>query len=381
MIKRWVKVLISVIVGLAAGSAAFVGWVASMFMGRAGFYTVAIAAAYAALMTALVAWTGSRRKIMFAGLCALLVAALAMGIRIGYDGYIASIPVVKESRIQLNEYRPFTEGSKAARLDGQASLRLSDGLPRIDGATALYPLYASFVAATYPEGDYDPESGPVLCTTTGNAYKNLINGDVDVIFCAEPSDEQLRAVAEKGAAFDMTPIGKEAFVFFVNDKNPVTGLSSEQVRGVYSGRITDWSELGGKPGAIKVFQRPKNSGSQTILEKIMIGHELMEPLREEVIDGMGGIIERTADYKNYKNAIGYSFLYYSTRMAANGLIRLLAIDGAYPSGESIRDGSYPFTSSFYAITLGSPTQETKELITWILSNEGRMLVERTGYIR
>ena len=103
---------------------------------------------------------------------------------------------------------------------------------------------------------------------------------------------------------------------------------------------------------------------------------------------MGGIIREVASYRNYKNAIGFSFRYYSTEMVRNGDIRLLALNGVEPTRETIRDGSYPIASEFYAVTsspIGAPApQETNTHIAafldWILSPEGQTIIEKTGYV-
>ena len=129
------------------------------------------------------------------------------------------------------------------------------------------------------------------------------------------------------------------------------------------------------------YQRPKDSGSQTIMENIIMGNTpIMEPLKENVVGGMGGIVERVSDYRNYINAIGYSFLFFTTEMVKNDEIKLLSIDGIMPSRETIQSNKYPFSGPFYAITTGNETENTKRFIEWILSEEGQYLVESTGYI-
>lgn len=75
--------------------------------------------------------------------------------------------------------------------------------------------------------------------------------------------------------------------------------------------------------------------------------------KEDVVTGMGGIISKTADYKNYKNALGYSFLFFATEMVRNGDIRLLEVDGVMPDKSTIRDRTYPLAAEFYAVTAGS----------------------------
>ena len=114
----------------------------------------------------------------------------------------------------------------------------------------------------------------------------------------------------------------------------------------------------------------------------------MEPEKEDRIAGMGGIIRQVASYRNYKNALGFSFRFYCTEMVANGDIRLLALNGVLPTKETIRDGSYPVSSSFYAVTaspVGEPAPQATDdtigaFLNWILSDEGQQIVEESGYV-
>ncbi len=93
-------------------------------------------------------------------------------------------------------------------------------------------------------------------------------------------------------------------------------------------------------------------------------------------------------YRNYLGAIGFSFRFYASEMAANRQIKLLALEGVAPTKESIRDGSYPIASSFYAVTaspIGEPAPEETDgdlaaFLAWIRSPEGQELVEKTGYV-
>ncbi len=293
-----------------------------------------------------------------------------------------NIPVKVLHDLSLRHYIPHTENSKVVSLTGSSSLYLPEDLPKLDGATALYPVYASFVQAVYPPADYSElYKGIVQCTQTSGAYNNLINGTANIIFCAEPSADQMERAAQQGIEFNMTPLGTEAFVLFVNKDNPINNITSEQIRGIYSGEITNWKEIGGEDQPILPYQRPKDSGSQTILENIIMKVvPIMEPAKEDVAVMMGGIIEQVSVYTNYPNAIGYSFLFFSTEMVNNNEIKLLSIDGVMPSKETIQSGEYIFTGLFYAITSGNESENTKKFIDWMVSDEGQYLIEQTGYI-
>lgn len=315
----------------------------------------------------------------------------------GYGVWSDSLPTVDDRDALLYRYEPFAEGTQAVYLQEASTLRFTpeelDGL-RIDGATALYPVYAAFVQATFPEGEYpryqyEGAPGPeVSCNGTTFAYEQLLKGEADVIFCAAPSQAQQDAAAELGLELHLTPVGREAFVFFVNRKNPVTGLTVEQIRGIYSGEITNWSELGGKWQSIRPFQRDEGSGSQTAMQALMAGTELMEPELHDRIDGMGGIVTEVADYRNHSNAIGYSFRFYASGMVVSDQIRLLALNGVEPTRDTIRDGSYPIASEFYAVTaapVGQPGPEEtdgvlKAWLEWITGPQGQWIVDQTGYV-
>lgn len=323
-----------------------------------------------------------------------LVLCAAAAVYVGHGIWRDQIPTMDDRLQMLWQYQPNAPDTKAIRLEEEPTLKLDDSfvLPTMDGATALYPVYAAFAQAVYPEKEYPlyetHDIGTVACTNTVGAYQRLIDRDVDVIFVAAPSQAQRDAAEAAGMELHLTPIGREAFVFFVNSRNPVEGLTVEQVKGIYSGEITRWNEVGGKNQSIRAFQRAENSGSQSALQRLMEDTPIIEAEREDVVTGMEGIISQVASYRNYKNAIGFSFRYYSTQMVKNDQIRLLALDGVAPTKETIRDGSYPIASEFYAVTaapIGQPAPESYDtrlaaLLDWILSPQGQWIIEETGYV-
>lgn len=252
--------------------------------------------------------------------------------------------------------------------------------PRIDGATSLSPLYT--VMASYVFSKEWPESrvpGTLSVNTTPVAYNRLIAGEADIIFVFPPSEEQEARARDAGRALTVTPIGREAFVFFVNEENPTDGLSVQQLRDIYAGRVRRWSEVGGTDARIVPFQRAKNSGSQSRMERFMEGDRLEEPRTEWRVASMGGIVEKVARYRNYRDALGFSFLYYIENMVDARGLKLLAIDGVAPTTDSIRDGTYPLTDTLCAVTAGEPSSTTTAFIEWILSPQGQRMVELGGY--
>lgn len=247
------------------------------------------------LLILLAAGARGRKWFRYA-LTALGVVVLGCGVYIGMGMYEDSIPTVDDRWLSLSEYQPFM-GSKTTALPETATLSFTQAQADsfiIDGATALYPVYAAFVQAVYPAGVYRPynygtDRETVLCNGTTDAYRDLISGEVDVIFVAEPSEKQRQDAADAGLQLHLTPIGREAFVFFVNSRNPVTNLTFEQVAGIYAGEITNWKDVGGRNQSIRAYQRPEGSGSQTGLQMVMrmAGKSIMEPRKEDVAGDMG----------------------------------------------------------------------------------------------
>lgn len=162
---------------------------------------------------------------------------------------------------------------------------------------------------------------------------------------------------------------------------PIDNLTTEQVQGIYSGEITNWSQIGGKNEEIAAYQRNEGSGSQSMLIRFMDGKEIMEAPTEMVDDLMVGIVERVSDYRSKSNSIGFSFRYYLEGIIKNPDIKILSIDGVAPTAENIKNGSYPITGPLYAVTWeGNDNENVEKLIDWILSEEGQEIIEKTGYV-
>jgi phosphate transport system substrate-binding protein len=315
-----------------------------------------------------------------------------------YGGGYASVDIYR--------YAVWNEDNSLPTLDEPSSFIISDKakMPVLDGAEAAYPVYSAFASACYARvagsrypgfgGDakeaeiYDAYIEPIAVdnivtfTNTIYAFQRLVDGDVDIFFGAQPSKAQAELAERAGKRLVLTPIGKEAFVFFVNNANECDGLATQDIRDIYSGKVGDWKPITGKGERIYAFQRPENSGSQTIMQLIMGDAPLAEPLREEYVEGMAGISERVADYRNYPGAIGYSFRFFTTGMAGDpDAVKLLHVDGVAPTTENIASGAYPFTVSLYAISLADNDLETiAPFLAWMQGAEGQELVEKIGYV-
>ena len=232
----------------------------------------------------------------------------------------------------------------------------------------------------YHINDVEPIRGIVTFTNTVYGYERLIQGEVDLVFAARPSSKMKDFANWYNEQIVSIPIGREAFVFFVEKDNPVDNLTADEARRIYSGEITNWKEVGGKNQEIIAFQRPEEAGSQVMMKYFMGDVPLMEPDTFSVVDAMGGVIENVKEYKNKKGAIGYTFQYFLTGLQQEKGVKMLSIDGVYPSVENIKNGTYPVTVSLVVAKLASNTDENvQKVVDFLLSKDGQEIIERTGY--
>jgi len=282
--------------------------------------------------------------------------------------------------IDVKSYLPHEEGSDLPLLN--ASLMLEGDLPVLDGAAALVPVYGAVIHNVYPRGCVRYEGGvfsddnyygenfaadsAMQYKNTVRGYRAIVDGDTDVLFCAAPSAEQKQYAADCGVELVYVPIGYEGFVFFVNENNPVDDLTVEQIRKIYACEYTNWSQVGGADRVINPVTRLEGSGSQTMFEAFMGDYP----------------IGRKSPLAITGASIGFSFRYYMEGIVENDAVKMLSLNGVYPSAENIQSKRYPIVAQFYAIyRADNDNPNVKILIDWLLSDEGQTLIEQCGYVR
>ncbi len=281
--------------------------------------------------------------------------------------------------IDVGTYLPHNEASLLPHID--CTLSLEGELPVLDGAAALVPIYASIIDTLYPVGSVTYKGGEfsddnyygenfasdskMQYKNTVRGYKAITDGETDILFCASPSEEQVKYAEDKGVELVYIPIGLEAFVFFVNANNPVENLTTEQIRSIYSGEIRNWSEVGGTNRIINPVSRLSGSGSQTTMESFMKDKE----------------VGKKSFFSIFGGSIGFSFRYYMNGIVENENVKILSLNGIAPTPENIKNGTYPVIAKFYAIyRKDNDNKNIPILIDWLLSDEGQILIEKNGYI-
>jgi ABC-type phosphate transport system substrate-binding protein len=225
----------------------------------------------------------------------------------------------------------------------------------------------------------------VVHTGTHGSYVTLMDKKSDLILAArEPLAAEIEAAKQKGVAFDVRPVALDAFVFIVNRANPVRGLTTKQLKAIYTRKVKKWNEVGGPDATISAFQRNATSGSQGLMLSVFMKGDKITTgdkgwTRRMISSGMGGPFHKlTRDHLG----IGYSVYFYEHFMSASPYTRTLAVDGVIPGYGTIRSGKYPYVTKVYvAVRKDQPaTSSACKLRDWLLTDEGQAVVQESGYV-
>lgn len=257
-----------------------------------------------------------------------------------------------------------------------------DNFPVMDGSTSQVPLGRAIVSALLGYDDVQAEE-VVSFNRTSQSFRNLMWGECDILVAAEPAESIWAEYEQNDFEYEMTHIATDALVFVVNSDNPVSSLTTEQIQDIYTGRITNWSEVGGDDVEIVPFQRNSEAGSQAAIERlVMDGLEMMSPPKDYVVDSMSGLMEAVKGFDGSAGAIGYSVYYYANDMRMAEGLKIIAVDGIDPEPETIRDGLYPHRALSYTVIAADEPEDSPARIMyqWLQSSAGQALIDSMGYV-
>ena len=254
--------------------------------------------------------------------------------------------------------------------------------PIVDGSTATLPLsYAlmqAFTGCTYEEAH-----DIIRHTKTDLCFYNMGDGLNDLLLVYEPNQASLDYLKELEIEIDMRPIGQDALVFLVPSENPVTDLTSEQIYDIYTGKITEWSEIDPALNMpITAYQRPDSSGSQVMMTNLAVpADEITEAPADLYLTEMGELIEAIANYENVPGALGYSVWFYAANMYALPEVRMVSVNGIAPSAENIENKTYPYAQDFYGVIRADAAEDSyaRRLFNFLLTEQGQQMVRDCGY--
>lgn len=242
----------------------------------------------------------------------------------------------------------------------------------------------------------DFKGGKLLCHQTHGSILNLIDGGTDMIFVARTLSADEQAYAEqKGVTLIEKPIALDALVFIVCNRthflddytNPVNSLTHQQVQDIYTLRTTNWNEVGGDDLPIVPFVRNANSGSQVLMESLVMKEPLPEGFWEDRFDDnsiISSMLPLLSEVVREKGGLGYTVWYYLWKMQSwgGGKIKVLAINGINPEDESIHDRTYPFTSEVYLMVREDLDRSSMayKVYEYMQTEAGQQIVDQSGYV-
>jgi phosphate transport system substrate-binding protein len=217
-------------------------------------------------------------------------------------------------------------------------------------------------------------------TGTHTAYVNVITGTADLaLICREPSADERRLADSLQVGLDIVPAAHDAFVFIVNSLNPVTGITINDARAIYTGTLNDWSALGGVDKPIKRYQREANSGSQELMMTLVMKE--LQPVNapDLIVTGMMGPFNVLS---TDTLGICYTVYFFKEFMAPGENVKSLSIGGVAPNYANILNRVYPLNADVVLVTRKNPvrTSAAFALREFILSEEGQAVVKESGYV-
>jgi len=236
---------------------------------------------------------------------------------------------------------------------------------RIDivGSTSVQPV-AEKLAIAFMENHSDVRIN-VQGGGSGMGIRSTEQGIADIGMSSKKLSED-----EKKDITDIE-IGKEGIVIGVNNKNNVSDLTIEQIKGIFNGNIKNWKEVGGPDLPIHVITREEGSGTRSAFESIVMGGT--EIRSDAVVQSSTESVKQSV--ASDPGAIGFVSL---AHMSDD--VKALLVDGVEPSEETVANGEYELQRPFLFLVKGKETGIVKEFLNWIKSPAGIEIIKKEGIV-
>jgi phosphate transport system substrate-binding protein len=208
-------------------------------------------------------------------------------------------------------------------------------------------------------------------STTGIAA--IIDGTAQIGMASRPTKpEEVAAAKAKGITFKETTVAWDGIAVIVNSANPVKSLTKKQVEQIFTGDSADWSAVGGSGGKISIYTRNTSSGTYSEFKELAMKKRDYAPDSQK----MAGNEQIAQEVGQNPNGVGYVGLAYTK---ASG-IKVIPIDGAAPSKESVLTKKYPYARPTFYYTNGEPAGLAKQFVDFTVSDAGQKIVEQVGFV-
>lgn len=280
-----------------------------------------------------------------------------------------------------------------------------DNYPRVDGSTSTDPLNY-IVAAKLLGLEYEWINSmgiaavnfknnselpldfimKIRCSQTNGSIIHLIDNETDLIIVARKMSTDEKQYADStGVSIIETPIALDALDFIITPENSVNSLQVEQIKNIYLGNITNWSEVGGKDISITPFIRNANSGSQEMMNEIVMGNTGIPDWTIGYADELrlGSMLLVYSELLGNEHGICFTPHYYKEYMVyLVENIKTLAVNGIIPEKASIKNKTYPFVANVYVSIRSDLDQNSMayKLYEWLQTKYGKTVITESGYV-
>jgi len=232
----------------------------------------------------------------------------------------------------------------------------------------LVPQLAEQFKAQHPGTTFD-----IAAEGSATGFAALIDKTAAIGMASRPAKpEEIANGKAKGVDLKEKIVAYDGIAVIVNTANSIKGLTKKQVEQIFTGEITDWSAVGGSGGKISVYTRNTSSGTYAEFKELAMKKRDYAPESQK----LAGNEQIAQEVGKNPNGVGYVGLAYTK---ASG-IRVVPIDGASPSKESVLAKSYPYARPTFFYTNGEPTGVVKEFIDFTVGPEGQKIVEQVGFV-
>ncbi len=240
-----------------------------------------------------------------------------------------------------------------------------------DTMVILGQKWADLYMQTHPGGAVAVTGGG-----SGTGIAALINGTIDIAQSSRPMKDEEKAQFEKraGAPIQEFAVAKDGVTVYVHESNPLSAIGMDQLKGVYTGTIRNWKELGGADQPIVVYSRENNSGTYVFFKEHVLGGDDFVA-SAATLPGTAAVVNAVS---KDPNGVGYGGIAYGS-----GIKHLSILDSAgrpiEPGETTIEDGSYPLSRPLYWYLSSKAPKDANDLVTWVLSPDGQAHVKDVGY--
>ena len=212
---------------------------------------------------------------------------------------------------------------------------------------------------------------------SGTGISALINGTTDIANSSRPiKRSEVEKLKGRFATLGVEiPCAKDGLAVYLSDSNPVQELTLQQIKDIYTGKIQNWKEVGGKDAKILLYSRENNSGTYVYFkDNVLKGEDF--PSSAQTMPGTAAVVNAVG---KDVNGIGYGGTAYGKGIKFLKVKKDEKSSGYEPNAQTVASGEYPITRYLYMYTRSKPTGALKEYIDWILSPEGQEIVTKVGY--